>query len=344
MSMKIVYCNREHSQLWDSFLQNHESASFYHLFGWKEINERSFGHKTFYLAAMDGKRVLGVFPMVYVKSRLFGRILCSMPFVNFGGPCSLNAETENLLLQEAVSIVNKYHVDYLEIRGLYKLDKTLPTSEHKISLTIELSSDPEIIWKAFSTKHRNDIRRAYKKGLEIKVGGYDMLDVFYKVLSESWRDLGTPIYKKKYFEDIVAGFPDLIKIFVVYHQDVPVATAFNGYYKNTVEGMWAGILTKFRQLHPTYVLYWEMIRHACKNGFTNYHLGRTSVHSGGEFFKKKWHAETKQLYWQYYMNGTEQIPQLNVQNPKYHFAINAWRKIPIKLTELIGPSIARCIP
>ncbi len=330
--------------MWDSFLQNHESASFYQLFGWKNINEKSFGHETYYLAVFDGDNITGVFPIVHIKSRLFGRILCSLPFVNYGGPCFINRESEKLLLQEVISIVNKYQIDYLEIRGLKKLNRELPTSEHKISMTLELKSDPEILWKAFTTKHRNNIRRSYKKGLTIKVGGYNLLDDFYNVLSHSWRDLGTPIYQKQYFKNIIDQFPDLIKIFVVYHNNKPVATAFNGYYKSTVEGMWAGICLKFKKLQPTYVLYWEMIKHACENSFTNYHLGRSSVDSGGEFFKKKWHAEARQLYWQYYMYGNEQIPQLNVHNPKYHFAINTWKKMPVKLTELIGPSIARCIP
>ena len=342
--MKVVHCGISRSELWDSYLEEHGSASFYHLFGWKTINENSFGHKVFYLSVLDGERMLGAFPMVYVKSHMFGRILCSMPFVNYGGPCALNAETENLLMEEAISIAEEYQVDYLEIRNFYKMQMELPTSENKISLTLRLNSDPEVIWKAFTTKHRNDIRRAYDKGIETRVGGSDLLDVFYDVLSESWRDLGTPIYQKKYFENIITEFPDSTRIFVGYYKDTPVIAAFNGYYKKTVEGMWAGLRKKFRKLQPTYVLYWEMIKHACENGFTTYHLGRSSADSGGEFFKKKWTAHPRQLYWQYYLNRVEEIPQLNVHNPKYYLAINTWRRLPTKLTELVGPSIAKCIP
>ena len=220
----------------------------------------------------------------------------------------------------------------------------LPTSEHKVSLTLKLNPDPDVIWKTFTTKHRNDIRRAYKRGLEAKVGTADLLDVFYDVLSESWRYLGTPLYKKEYFKNILNEFPSSTKIFVVYYKDSPVMAALNGYYKNTVEGMWAGLSGKFRKLQPTYVLYWEMIKHACENGFTNYHLGRSSTDSGGEFFKKKWTAQPRQLYWQYYLNRVDEIPQLNVQNPKYQIAINAWRRLPRSVVELAGPPIARCIP
>ncbi|MCK4822373.1 GNAT family N-acetyltransferase, partial [bacterium] len=165
------------------------------------------------------------------------------------------------------------------------------------------------------------------------------------ILSESWRSLGTPIYKKKYFESILNEFPNNSRIFVCYHKgNTPIAAAFNGYHKGTVEGMWAGGIVKYRGLQANYVLYWEMIKHACEQGYHSFHLGRSSINSGGEQFKKKWKANSKQLYWQYYLNRQKQLPELNVNNPKFQLAINIWQKIPTKLTTIIGPFIARNIP
>ena len=43
------------------------------------------GHESCYLAAFNQDRIVGVFPLVHVKSRLFGNIACSLPFVNYGG-------------------------------------------------------------------------------------------------------------------------------------------------------------------------------------------------------------------------------------------------------------------
>ena len=48
------------------------------------------------VAALDGDRFAGVFPLVQVKSRLFGNIACSMPFVNYGGPCAIDVDVEGL--------------------------------------------------------------------------------------------------------------------------------------------------------------------------------------------------------------------------------------------------------
>ena len=342
--MKIIHCTDADANAWDSFLGEAPGASFYHLFGWKGINEGSFGHRCFYLAAVEGERIVGVFPIVFIKSRLFGRILCSMPFVNYGGPCACDEETERALLREAEDIVRRHGADYLEIRGMKRAAIALPTSEHKVSMTIDLHPDPDVIWQAFEKKHRKEIRHAYKQDLRVEYGGMEYLDVFFDILSESWKDLGTPFYDKSYFRNVFSAFPDSVRIFVVYQGDVPVSAAFDGFYKRCVEGMWLGNRSRYRGLHPGYVHYWEMIKYACENGFEKFHLGRSTIESGGEFFKKKWNAYPTQLYWQYILGKEKEIPRLNVENPKYRVAIGAWKSIPGSITRAVGPFLARDIP
>ncbi|MCK5091150.1 MAG: peptidoglycan bridge formation glycyltransferase FemA/FemB family protein, partial [Gammaproteobacteria bacterium] len=277
VQLEIIYCNKIHAIQWDNFLQQTNSSSFYHPFGWKEINENSLGHQTFYLAALDNGVFVGILPLVYVKSRLFGKILCSMPFLNYGGPCVTNHEAEKLLLNEACSLVERYNMDYLEIRGLNIIDKDLPLSENKVSLTLELDSDPNILWNAFKSKHRTNIRRVYKNNVSVKSGGLDLLDDFYEILSESWHSLGTPIYNKSYFRDILETFQNKIRIYIAYYKATPIASALNGHHKDTIEGMWAGSILKYRKLQPNYVLYWEMMKDGCENGYKHFHLGRSTI-------------------------------------------------------------------
>jgi len=342
--VKIVHCTEADASAWDAFLGEASGASFYHLFAWKGINERSFGHRCFYLAAVDGERFVGVFPIVFINSRLFGKILCSMPFVNFGGPCVLGPEAEIALLKEAESIVHDVSADYLEIRGTRKIEGDLPVSEHKVSMTIDLNPDPDVLWKAFEKKHRKEIRHAYKQDLRVEHGGIEYLDIFFDILSESWKSLGTPLYDKSYFRNIFSAFQNSVRIFVVYQRDVPISVAFNGFHKKCVEGMWLGNRHRYRKLHPGYVHYWEMIKYTCENGFEKFHLGRSTIDSGGESFKKKWNAYPTQLYWQYILGKEKEIPRLNVDNPKFRLAIEAWKWMPGAITRSIGPFLSKSIP
>jgi len=340
----VLHCDHSHQALWDQFVRSHHGTSFYHLFGWKKINEDNFGHKTFYLAAMREQRIVGIFPLVFINSLLFGKILSSMPFVNYGGICAEDAEAEGALIEEAKKITQTYGIRYLEIRSIRKLEFSLPTSEHKISMTLSLDSDPDTLWNGFKSKHRTNIRRVYKEGISVKQGGVELLNDFYQILSESWKSLGTPIYRKSYFHNLFDVFGDAVGIFVTELHGKPIAVAFNGYFKDTVEGMWAGSLQEHRHLQPNYVLYWEMMKDSCEKGFLHYHLGRSTAGSGAEEFKKKWNAIPQQLYWQYYLHKSEQIPQLNVGNPKFQLAIKAWQKLPTPVTQWIGPLVSKYIP
>ena len=95
------------------------------------------------------------------------------------------------------------NADYVEFRHLHPSPIELKRKEHKVSMTVELDSDPEVLWNNFKTKHRTTIRRAEKNGLEIVRGGKEHLETFYKIISTGWRDLGTPIYRIDFFENII---------------------------------------------------------------------------------------------------------------------------------------------
>lgn len=342
--LTIATCDNTCREPWDSFLKNHPNGSFYHLFDWQQINEGYFGHNTYYLSASRGEVITGILPLVLLRSRLFGRILCSLPFVNFGGTVAADTGTEERLIGEAVSLCKNVEADYLEIRSPESLTADLPVSLHKVSMTVRLDGDPETLWSRFTSKHRTNIRRVYKHGIEVEAGGEELVNTFYQVLSESWRSMGTPIYRRSYFQEILKRFPNNTRIFVCRQNNRPIAVALNGEFNGTVEGMWLGSRPEARRLQASYALYWEMIKDACERGYTHFHLGRSTVESGGESFKKKWNAEARQLHWYYHLPHGGPLPQLKVDNPKYRLAIAAWRRMPLGITTFAGHWIARSIP
>jgi FemAB-related protein (PEP-CTERM system-associated) len=343
--MQIIRCDSSHDAQWNEFVQASPQASFYHRAEWRGINERCFGHQTAYLAAVDGGRMAGVFPLVRLKSMLFGSIACSLPFMNYGGPCGECPDVERALLEAGSAVADKWRVDYVEIRSRHHLGAEYPTSEHKVSMTVELGPDPEVLFNAFDRDHRREIRKGQKNGYVARFGGAELLDDFYVVMSESWRDLGTPIFAKSYIRAICDAFPTAIRICVVYDAaGTPAATAFDGLHATIVEGMWLGIRGDHKRQGVGYVLYWELIKHACEAGYASHHLGRSSVNSGAEQFKKKWNAQTVQLYWHYILRSRAEIPTLNPSSPKYQLAIKAWQKLPLSVTKMLGPFISRSIP
>ncbi len=343
--LSVVLAHAGTRATWDAFVSSHPNGSFYHLYDWRTINEQELGHDCEYLAVeRAGTSIEGVLPLVFVQSRLFGRILCSMPFMNFGGPIATSEAATSLLMEHARRRANELKADYLELRSAISIDTNTPVSLRKISMTVPLDPDPEVLFNSFSQKHRKNIRRAQKNELDVRVGGLNLLDEFYRVIERSWHSLGTPLYSRSYFQRILATFPENTCVYICHHKGTPVAAAVTGHFNGIVEGMWAGVDPALRHLQANYVLYWEMLRDACTKGYTKFHLGRSTADSGAEQFKSKWNAELHQLYWYFHRPDGGAMPELNVDNPKFKLAIAAWRRMPLWATRLVGPPLARLIP
>lgn len=329
---------------WNAFLQQHPQGSYYHLFEWSGINAQALKNPSSNLMARDRAGICGVLPLTLVASPLFGRVLCSMPFVNYGGPVADDPIVTHGLVRAACDRARELNADYLELRCASALETDLPASTRKISLQIDLAPDPDTLWEAFTSKHRKNVKRAYQNNLSVRSGGAELLDVFYSVMEQSWRALGTPFYARSYFDAIFKTLPDHTRIFVCSQGEQPVAVACVGYFNGVVEGLWAGGTAASRPLSANYVLYWEMIKDSCLRGQKRFHLGRSTAESGAEDFKKRWNAEPSQLYWYFHRPKGGEMPQLNVDNPKYKLAIQLWRKLPLSVTRVIGPPLARSIP
>ena len=332
---------------WDAFVASRAEGPFYHLFDWKRLNMEAFGHRGEYLVAQRDGAIEGVLPLVFVTSPVFGRILCSVPFMNYGGPVAATPEAAATLTAHAIELSDGLYADYLELRCARPLSTDMQVSLRKVSMTIELDRDPKKLWQGFSTHHRKNLRRALKNGLDVSVGGIELLDPFYRVLELSWRTLGTPLYAKHYFRRVLEVFPQNTHVYICRHRGAPAAVALVGHFNGNVEGLWAGCDPALRRLQPNYVLYWEMIQHACNAGYGRFHLGRSTTKSGAEEFKAKWNAQAHQLYWYFHrpkIGEGGRLPRLNVDNPKYRIAIAAWQHLPLWATRVLGPSLARGIP
>jgi FemAB-related protein (PEP-CTERM system-associated) len=329
---------------WDAALAGLSNSSFYHRYAWRQVNEDGLGHPSTYLIARRGTQVAGILPLTLVSSRLFGRILCSLPFVNFGGPCADSASVSRLLVERAKAHARAEAADCLELRCTNENDIGVEPTLRKVSMVIPLEADPDRLWSRFTPKHRKNVRRAQKNDLAVVSGRHELLPDFYSVMERAWRDLGTPFYGREYFERILAAFPEETRIFLCSHRHKPVAAALVGYFDRTVEGLWNGSVAEARTLSANYVLYWEMIRDACERGFVRFHLGRSTSASGAEEFKSRWCAEKRQLYWYAWSPCGRPILQVNVENPRYRLGIQTWKRLPLPVTRIVGPCLARWIP
>jgi FemAB-related protein (PEP-CTERM system-associated) len=330
---------------WDRYVAGHPAGTNYHLYGWRHVVERSFGHQACYLAARNSSnQICGILPLVHMKSLLFGSFLVSVPFFNYGGLlCDWN-DVATVLLARCRTMLQETGAAHLELRHLSKFGGGLATKEHKVTMILHLENAEETQWKKLDAKVRNQVRKAEKSGLKAEVGHMELLDDFYSVFCRNMRDLGTPVYGKSFFHNILAEFPDSTRIICIKLGDHTVASGILTWFRDTLEVPWASSNRDYRELCPNNLLYWEAIKFSIRKGSARFDFGRSTPGEGTYRFKKQWGAEPVQLYWQYMLDGDAPVPELNPSNPKYRLAISMWQRLPVVLTRTVGPRIARCIP
>jgi FemAB-related protein (PEP-CTERM system-associated) len=309
------------------------------------VIEESFGHRTHYLVSEDAQgRIDGVLPLARVRSRLFGDFLVSLPYVNYGGPCAADPAVSRELVEEAIRIARAAGAEHLELRLTQPDGFQLPVKAAKVSMRLELPDTADALWKSFPAKLRSQINRPIKERLVARVGRDEELDAFYEVFCVNMRDLGTPVYAKSFFASVLREFPDTARICTVNDGPRPVAGGLLIGFRGTIEIPWASSLRSFSRLAPNMLLYWTALKHACDTGYGTFDFGRSSPNAGTYRFKEQWGAKPLPLYWHYWMRTGVRLPDLNPANPKYRWAIDAWKRLPVSLTKLIGPPIVRNIP
>lgn len=330
---------------WDTYVLNSPLTYGYHLVGWRRVIEEAFGHRTYYLIAHDEHgSVQGIVPLVLLASRVFGRFLVSLPFVNYGGFVANSPGAYRVLEGGAIETARELDAAHIELRHERPIESGWISIERKVSMRLSLPGSYELLVKAFPSKLRSQVRRAQKEGMTARIGGGDCLDEFYAVFSRCMRDLGTPVYAKEFFAKILEVFPKEARICIVSHGSVPVAAGFLYGFRSSLEIPWAASDKRFNKLAPNMMLYGAVLEYACQQGFQVFDFGRSSPDSGTYRFKEQWGAQPHQLYWYYWTGQGQQVPQLNPQNPKYALAIRAWQNLPLAMANLLGPHIVKYLP
>jgi serine/alanine adding enzyme len=330
---------------WDRYVLASPESNGYHLLGWRRVIEEAFGHHTCYVLAKDESgQVRGILPLVMLSSRLFGKFLVSVPFVNYGGVVGDDQEAIACLLNAAIAQAQAHGARHIELRNQQSTGVQLPSSQRKVSMRLDLPKEFGLLWKQFPSKLRSQIRRAQKECMTVRFGGIECVDEFYAVFARCMRDLGTPVYSKRFFHVICRHFPKESRICLVSFHGKPVAAGFLYGFRSVLEIPWAAADKRFNRLAPNMLLYSSVLEHACREGFHVFDFGRSTPDSGTYRFKEQWGARPYQLHWYYWMSQGEDIPQLNPQNPKYELAIKVWRRLPLPVANWLGPHIVKFLP
>lgn len=326
---------------WDSFVEGASAATISHLYAWRRIVSEAYNHKTFYLAAWREGALTGILPLVYIRSRLFGNALVSMPFQDYGGIVARDEEAFRSLLAQALQLQNNCRAQYLDFR--YRMAPLVPKGVpygDKSTLILDISAGTESLWKSFSPKVRNQVRKAQKAGLCTQIGGTELLEDFYHPFAANMRDLGSPVHHPEFFHKIFSVFHNNSRVVLVRDGNQTVGGLIAFFHKNTVTVPWASCYRNYFSKCPNNLLYWDALQYACERGIALFDFGRSSLASGTYRFKLQWGAKPYRLHWHRFSTTT--VPPAT-ESQSLKLASVVWKYLPVTLANIIGPRVRRFI-
>ncbi len=339
--IRVVFCGPEDRHRWDAYVATSRSAALGHLFHWRNVIGRAYGHESVYLMADRGGLVVGLLPLIVVRRPIGCASLASMPFLDDGGVCAEDDEATSLLLDQARNLMTETGCSTLELRQRHLTVSVGTARQDKVTMVLDLSPGADRIWAALPAKVRNQVRKAEKSGLTTFAGGVELLGSFYDVFVVNMRDLGSPVHAKRFFEEIFALFGSAVRITLVRDGSRTVGGLIAVRFKDGMVVPWASSLREYFSKCPNNLLYWDAIQDACKQGCATFDFGRSSRGSGTYEFKRQWGAEPIPLSWRTLKEGDGVGTTISSDSNAYRLGAQLWRRLPVGVSRMLGPHIRK---
>jgi FemAB-related protein (PEP-CTERM system-associated) len=341
-----LHANAQPSADWDRFVDAQPGASVYLLSGWSLLAREVFGHDTWFIEARDAAGVLcGVLPVVHQKS-LLGNFATSVAFFNYGGALCREAAVAQDLMQHARSRAEAAGCSYLELRDVAQHGGDWSVRTDKVSMVLPLPDSFDKLTKQLGSKLRSQAKRADREQPAVRIGGRELADDFYGVFAHNMRDLGTPVYPRKFFHAMLKQFPEQCHVLVVDCRGRPAAAAFIVMHNRMAEIPWAACRAEAKPLGFNMKLYWEVLSFVTAQGCSSFDFGRSTVDAGTYRFKQQWGAKPVQLYWHRWERrrapGGAQASGSSGRLMRYASAM--WQRLPVGVANVLGPAVSPYLP
>ncbi len=338
-------------ETWDAFVAAHPSGNIYHTLAWKAVEEEGFGNRAYYLRAIGKGELVGVLPLFLVKG-LYGRRLVSVPMRDRGGVLATNPSAASALLSRAKELAKVLRCNYLELRSLTALEPEL-IREHKlncnqywITTRLDLSPGTQRLWKNLDRDAiRWAIGKAARQGIRVLTDDTEKgLEQFYKLFVRTRCSMGIPPFPKSLFISIWSNL--IRRGSAILFLETNGANLLHGMIcllsKDTFIPAYAAPQNQWRKLYINEVMFWHTIAWAANQGFHFYDFGADSPHQRGLLeFKEKWGGVKHPMFYYYFSESRNTLPNFDSSTPLYDLTRRVWRQLPMAVSRSLGGWITR---
>jgi FemAB-related protein (PEP-CTERM system-associated) len=329
---------------WDDFVLAQPRATFFHQTAWMRVLERTFRFEQLSLVAERDGAIRGILPLFSCRSIKGKLALYSLPHTVYGGPVGEDAETELALVAEAERLGRELGARSIELRNRHETLADIPVDATCYTFEKELPETVDEVRKTFPKKAREAINQATKRHkLECDFEGD--LDTFYDLLADSYLTLGTPVFSKAFFANILEEFGDDAIVQIIRHEGRPVAACLSTIFRGTMMPLYSGEAPGVKNLKAGNFKYFRLMQEAVARGLRRFDFGRSRMNNAGVVrFKTNQGFTPEPLPYQCVELAEGAGDTANPNSGIYLKLRKAWRKLPAPVARVIGPRLIRYFP
>jgi len=330
---------------WLAYLMQDDNADICHHPAWGKIFRDSLGLESALVVHRSEGQIDGGVPLVIFDQWLTGKAMISMPFLNYGGILYRSESAGAEILKACRTLLAQTRAGYLELRhaGRGIGDLADRTVENRVAFRLDTNRPAQNIFDAFKKQLRTRIRKSEHQGLD-SYQGNDRLDDFYTLFAMAMAEHGTPVLPKRFFQAILTHLPEYAQIVLAYKDGRPVGGKLVMTFKKRATMTWGCYPDRHKDLLANYLLTWELIQRLAGSPVTTLDFGRSPRGGGGYIYKSNWGPEEIPIFVDYLAANLSKIPNLKPDNPKFQLPISLWKRLPLGVTRLVGPRLARYFP
>jgi FemAB-related protein (PEP-CTERM system-associated) len=333
------------AQKWDAYVRGHAQGSPFHLTAWLNSVETTFGHTSRHLVAFRGADIVGVLPLVEIKSMIGGRMLVSVPYAVAGGILADDRTTVESLWTEARKLGEEINANVIDLRseraqvdGLRHLQgyagfrKTLPPQASDVLGWLPRKARADA--RNARTRHRLTVEFDRKRTRDV-----------WRLYCRNMRRLASINYPFEFFEQLVDGYGDDAIVQVVRKDSRIIGGLISFRFGQTFLPYFVGCDERFNRCNTNHFIYMTAMERAVELGCTVFDFGRTRRDNEGSYnFKRFFGFEPRPLEYQRYVYPGKTFPNLTPSNPKLQLVRQIWKHMPMSFCTAAGARLSRHLP
>jgi CelD/BcsL family acetyltransferase involved in cellulose biosynthesis len=338
--MNVVQIDPFADARWLAFLEGAQGASIFHHPAWLKVLRETYDYSPICLAAIEADSLVGLLPLMEVRSWLTGNRAVCLPFSDMCGAVVQNESALRALLRCAEELRNDRAWKYVEIRDSGVSDRFGTVARYKLHRTL-LGGDPEALFRTLSQQSRRKLRKAEKVGVSVeRRTDPEALRAFIQLNALTRRKHGVPPQPDSFFWNIerIILKAGLGFIGTATLEGRIVATAVFLHWKNTIVYKFGASDEEALSAAANYSVMWDAMRWGCEHDFSLFDFGRSDLRNEGLLqFKKGWGSQESDLI---YVRCGASIEGRTSDSPgKLERVKPIISRIPLPILKLVGRKV-----